>query len=60
MATEHHGIKEEAQQTLCVVVFKAFYQKSVLCNHRTQCTIFKCKHNWLYFMKSDTLYCQTF
>ena len=59
MAMEHHRIKEEAWQALCVVVCEAVYHKSVLCNHHTQCTMFKCKQNWLYLLISS-MSCQTF
>ena len=45
MAMEHHKIKEEAQQTLSVVVCEPVYNKSVLCNHHTHYTMFRCKHN---------------
>ena len=36
MVTEHHGIKEEAQQTHSVEVREVIYYKSVLGNHHTQ------------------------
>ena len=42
MATEHHGIKEEAKQTHCVEVREAVYRKSVLHSHHTQHAKFEC------------------
>ena len=45
MATEHHGIKEEAQQTHFVAVREAVYHKSVLRDHHTQYAMFKHKHS---------------
>ena len=35
MATEHHGIKEEARQTLSMVVCETVNHKSMLRNHHT-------------------------
>lgn len=48
MAIEHHGIKEEARQTLSMVVCETVHLNSMLRNHRTQYTKFKHKCNWLY------------
>jgi len=48
MVTEHHRIKEEAQQTHSVEVSEAVYHKSVLHNHYTKHTKFERKYNWLH------------
>ena len=45
IATEYHGIKEEAQQTHSVEVREAVYHKLVLLNHLMQYIKFKRKHN---------------
>lgn len=36
MATEHHEIEEEAQQTLSIALHEVVHQKTMLCNHHTQ------------------------
>ena len=45
MVTEHHGTKEEPQQTHSVVVRGVVYHKSVLRNHHTQHANFEHNHN---------------
>ena len=48
MATEHHGNKEEARQTISVDVLEAVYHKPVLHNHHTKHAKFERKYNLLY------------
>jgi len=43
MATEHQGIKEEAQQTFSMALCEAAHHKPVLCNHHMQHAMFKHK-----------------
>jgi len=50
MVTEHHGIKEEPQQTHSAAVREVARHKSVLRNHHMQHGNFEHNHNWLYQM----------
>lgn len=47
-AMEHHGIREEAQQTDFVVDREAIYHVPVLRNHQTQYANFEHKRSLLY------------
>jgi len=38
MATEHHEIEEEAQQTLSIAVHEVVHQTTMLCNQHIQYT----------------------